>query len=95
MTPEMGRKRPRPPEVREPESPDARRTGSDPRTFGPSDPRTTNSRASVRRRLVVATTVFGLLAFVVCLAAPLVGPTPIRLARGRRAMKKICASTLS
>ncbi len=81
MTPEMGRKRPRPPEVREPESPDARRTGSDPRTFGPSDPRTTNSRASVRRRLLVATTVFGLLAFVVCLAAPLVGPTPIRLAR--------------
>lgn len=35
----------------------------------------------VRRRLIVSTLVFGGLALVVCLAAPLVGHTPIRLDR--------------
>ncbi len=37
--------------------------------------------ATVRRRLIVSTTIFGLFALVVCLAAPLVGSTPIHLAR--------------
>jgi len=35
----------------------------------------------VRRRILVSTLVFGLVALLACLAAPLVGSTPIRLAR--------------
>jgi len=39
------------------------------------------TRSDIRRRLLVSTLAFGGLAFVVCLVAPLVGPTPIRLSR--------------
>jgi iron complex transport system permease protein len=42
---------------------------------------TTGATSEVRRRLLVSTTAFGLLALVVCLVAPLVGRTPINLWR--------------
>ena len=42
---------------------------------------TGDGSSGVRRRLFVSTATFGLLAFAICLVAPLVGRTPVSLAR--------------